>query len=99
MKGAPRDRDLVDRVLLEEIELLSDLITAVGEAHCRLTVGQLDSLLGVSAGAPLRLAASANRTQSATRQRFTAGSRKDDLAGESGSRRRPEDGPGGAPKR
>jgi hypothetical protein len=75
----------VDRVLLEEIELLSNLITAVGDARSPLTVGQLDSLLGVSDGATHHPACSAKPTQSAALQRRSTGvGQKNDSTSEVG---------------
>ena len=45
--GQPCGRDMVDQVLLEEIELLSDVIAAVATAGGHLTRPEIDSLLGV----------------------------------------------------
>ena len=39
---------MVDQVLLEEIELLTDLMAAVAAARGPLTKRELDSLLGLS---------------------------------------------------
>ena len=44
----PCGGDLVDQVLLEEIELLTDLMAAVAAARGPLTKRELDSLLGLS---------------------------------------------------